>query len=547
MLVSFTTNLPGVTKDVAAVADSGECGPASEFFLQMEAMQNPRTGSESDHPSPTEEPLPASAFSGVPSAVPTNNGEEAVRSVEELTKERAEWISEDQSEKPAPPTLVAATTEEGTAVRCASCAADVATASASPDDAQAGVSVSEAPAPPEPVEEGPIEFAPAVSPPRTEGRKAFENEVPVKNTTRLGEKGGVHVEHAPAPPAAGVRHGTETLPAPKVAQIVAENGENAQAPKVTPIATENGENSPVAKVTPIVTENSENSPVAKVTPIVTENGENSPVAKVTPIVAENGENAPASAALDVRTNVEKTAAQFREPAEDDDALPLDCVIGSSKAKPVSSHGGKGDVIVGAAPHPVASLPRTQERNPSGEQPPSPKASPVTAAFEPVRIHVQGQAAPTVIVAAAENETFVREISQRIRAQVLEGGGAIRIRLQPDRFGHLEITAEITGAGVVARVAAESESVKQYLENNLPLLQHHLQEQGVRVDRIEFALHSESQSMSEHAGRSGHEGSGQSGSRPRMSAKVARTLSDEPAGDSSQWIVLNPNVRFHTIA
>ena len=515
MLVSFTTNLPGVTKDVAAVADSGECGPASEFFLQMEAMQNPRTGSESDHPSPTEEPLPASAFSGVPSAVPTNNGEEAVRSVEELTKERAEWISEDQSEKPAPPTLVAATTEEGTAVRCASCAADVATASASPDDAQAGVSVSEAPAPPEPVEEGPIEFAPAVSPPRTEGRKAFENEVPVKNTTRLGEKGGVHVEHAPAPPAAGVRHGTETLPAPKVAQIVAENGENAQAPKVTPIATENGENSPVAKVTPIV--------------------------------AENGENAPASAALDVRTNVEKTAAQFREPAEDDDALPLDCVIGSSKAKPVSSHGGKGDVIVGAAPHPVASLPRTQERNPSGEQPPSPKASPVTAAFEPVRIHVQGQAAPTVIVAAAENETFVREISQRIRAQVLEGGGAIRIRLQPDRFGHLEITAEITGAGVVARVAAESESVKQYLENNLPLLQHHLQEQGVRVDRIEFALHSESQSMSEHAGRSGHEGSGQSGSRPRMSAKVARTLSDEPAGDSSQWIVLNPNVRFHTIA
>ncbi|NLT66394.1 MAG: hypothetical protein GXX84_07295, partial [Acidobacteria bacterium] len=349
MLVSFTTNLPGVTKDVAAVADSGECGPASEFFLQMEAMQNPRTGSESDHPSPTEEPLPASAFSGVPSAVPTNNGEEAVRSVEELTKERAEWISEDQSEKPAPPTLVAATTEEGTAVRCASCAADVATASASPDDAQAGVSVSEAPAPPEPVEEGPIEFAPAVSPPRTEGRKAFENEVPVKNTTRLGEKGGVHVEHAPAPPAAGVRHGTETLPAPKVAQIVAENGENAQAPKVTPIATENGENSPVAKVTPIVTENSENSPVAKVTPIVTENGENSPVAKVTPIVAENGENAPASAALDVRTNVEKTAAQFREPAEDDDALPLDCVIGSSKAKPVSSHGGKGDVIVGAAP------------------------------------------------------------------------------------------------------------------------------------------------------------------------------------------------------
>lgn len=632
MLVSFTTNLPSVTQDVTAVSgDSGECGPATEFFLQMEAIQNPPTGSESDQPSRSDEPLPAAAFSIVPAAVSQNDGEEEVLSGNELTEECAEWISEDQSDKmalPAPP--AALVMEETPAVRCAVCAADAPTAAAPSHDAEAEVSVSEdreysVTAPrrvnnlfSEPVEAGPIESAPAaVSPPRPEGRKeqnapsALENEVPVKNTTRSGQKGAVHVERIPVPPGAGVRHGSEELTAPKVAPVVTEKGENAPIPKaapvmvekgetasapqvvrtaventensfvskVAPIVTENGEKAPILKAAPIVAESGEKAPVAKAAPIVSESGENAPVPKVVPtiaengesapilktvqivaengenapvpkaalIVAEDGENLPASAALDGGTNGEKTAAQSRGPVEDDDVPPFDYASGSSKAKAVLSHGGKGDVIAVAAPQPVGSLPRTQERNPSGEQLRSPKASPVMATFEPVRIHVQQQAAPTIVAAAAENETLVHEISQRIRAQVLEGGGAIRIRLQPDRFGHIEIRAELTGSGVVARVVADSESVKQYLENNLPLLQHHLQEQGVRVDRIQFALHSESQSLSEHAGRSAHEGSGQSESRPAMSAKVARTLSDEPVGDSSQWIALNPNVRFHTIA
>lgn len=169
--------------------------------------------------------------------------------------------------------------------------------------------------------------------------------------------------------------------------------------------------------------------------------------------------------------------------------------------------------------------------------------------------VAGRLSATGNAKAAPPETglhssdFITQIAERMQIQLRDGKGEIRIQLKPDSLGRLEIAAENTSHGVVARIVAESSTVKTYLEGNLHSLQQALQDQGLRVDRIQVTVQENNgfQSSSGHAGGPGQSGSGNHGKGNGRFTDNPENYPDELTVDVAAWIRLNPNSRFYTIA
>ncbi len=160
--------------------------------------------------------------------------------------------------------------------------------------------------------------------------------------------------------------------------------------------------------------------------------------------------------------------------------------------------------------------------------------------------------PSAQPSGSQPKELVLQLAERIQIQLRDGRSEIRIQLKPDGLGHLDIRAESTINGVVARIIAESSRVKEYLESNLPVLQQSLQDQGLRVDRIQVAVQDgfDPQSSSGHSAQFGHTGSGHNGSESRRDSSILESAADQSEEmiiDPMMWISLNPNSRFHTVA
>lgn len=160
-------------------------------------------------------------------------------------------------------------------------------------------------------------------------------------------------------------------------------------------------------------------------------------------------------------------------------------------------------------------------------------------------------------AAAQSRDFILQVAEQIHFQIREGKSGIRIQLKPENLGRLEIKAETAGSGIIARITAESDSVKNYLENNLHVLRQALRDQGLKVDQIDITVNDGSSSFSGHGAHSGHgaqfgrNGSGQSGREYQgMSDSPISTgmnSLEEVSMDTMAMMAINPNIHFYTIA
>ncbi len=154
-------------------------------------------------------------------------------------------------------------------------------------------------------------------------------------------------------------------------------------------------------------------------------------------------------------------------------------------------------------------------------------------------------------APSQPKEFISQLAERMQVQMQDGKEEIRIQLKPDMLGHLEIRAESTANGVVARIVAESGNVKNYLESNLHLLHQSLQDQGLKVDRIQVTIQESSPSFSGsllgHSAQSGNSGSGYHGRGTGKPSDISSSQPEELNVDPTTWLSLNPNTRFHTVA
>lgn len=156
-------------------------------------------------------------------------------------------------------------------------------------------------------------------------------------------------------------------------------------------------------------------------------------------------------------------------------------------------------------------------------------------------------------AASQPPEFILEVANRIQVQLQDGKTEIRIQLHPENLGNLEIRAENTLGGVVARIVAESATVKNYLESNLHLLQQSLQDQGFKIDQIQVTVQDNggSESFMRYAAQSGYTGSGRQGrgnSRASNNTGYADgTLVEEISEEPLTSLRMTPNSRFYTVA
>ena len=106
-----------------------------------------------------------------------------------------------------------------------------------------------------------------------------------------------------------------------------------------------------------------------------------------------------------------------------------------------------------------------------------------------------------------DQKFVFELAGRIRSLIQGGREMLRIQLQPEHLGRLEIRAESGRNGIIASIAAESIEAKKLLENNIQSLQQTLDSRGLKVDRIHIVVDENMYTAFADDGRYGNAGKG----------------------------------------
>jgi len=149
--------------------------------------------------------------------------------------------------------------------------------------------------------------------------------------------------------------------------------------------------------------------------------------------------------------------------------------------------------------------------------------------------------------------MIFQLAEKIQTQLQNGGTEVKIQLKPEALGRMEIRAEAGAQGLVARIVTESASVKHYLESNLHILQQNLQDQGLKIDRIDFVVQDGLDSRFWGGQQQpGQTGSGQQGGDWRGQADVPgvaapMALDDEILVEPAVIATLGPNSTFHTVA
>jgi hypothetical protein len=112
-------------------------------------------------------------------------------------------------------------------------------------------------------------------------------------------------------------------------------------------------------------------------------------------------------------------------------------------------------------------------------------------------------------AAAPVKTDVfDQIVQRAAVHVKNGQGEIRIDLKPEFLGHVRLQIVTENQQVTVRIHTELPMVREMIESNIQQLKSDLQQQGLRVERVDVAVaddprqHPERQAQT-GAGRKGH--------------------------------------------
>ncbi len=138
---------------------------------------------------------------------------------------------------------------------------------------------------------------------------------------------------------------------------------------------------------------------------------------------------------------------------------------------------------------------------------------VNAVSESAARTVEGAKAVSAETLSAKGTTEARVINQIINKVSLRSNGSqseIKIRLDPPSLGTLRMNVTTAGDSVRTVIIAESQAVKQIIENNLVQLRDSMQSQGLKVDSFSVLVGGNEgqagQQNTAHEGRSSFAGS-----------------------------------------
>jgi hypothetical protein len=127
-------------------------------------------------------------------------------------------------------------------------------------------------------------------------------------------------------------------------------------------------------------------------------------------------------------------------------------------------------------------------------------------------------------AAAPVKTDVfDQIVQRAAVHVKSGQGEVRIDLKPEFLGHVRLQIVTENQQVTVRIHTELPMVRDMIESNIQQLKSDLQQQGLRVERVEVAVADDPR---QHSGRQAQTGAGRKG---HAAGDIAPTADETNAG------------------
>jgi flagellar hook-length control protein FliK len=100
-----------------------------------------------------------------------------------------------------------------------------------------------------------------------------------------------------------------------------------------------------------------------------------------------------------------------------------------------------------------------------------------------------------------------QIVQRAAVHMKNDQGEMRIDLKPEFLGHVRLQIVTENQQVTVRILTELPMVRDMIESNIQLLKSDLQQQGLRVERVEVAVADDPR---EHPGRQAWTGAGRKG-------------------------------------
>jgi flagellar hook-length control protein FliK len=238
---------------------------------------------------------------------------------------------------------------------------------------------------------------------------------------------------------------------------------------------------------------------------------------------------------------ERAPAGVTQRAENFPTAPDPSPDKTTSAQPVAAKGSARNIIQSVAPQKQASA---RDNGP---------AQNLTVRYTQAGETASATQSRPVSTPANRLPEFISQLADRLELQIQRGENQIRIQLKPESLGQLQITAVNGIEGIVGRIVTESGRMREYLENNLPILQQSLQDQGLKVDRIEVVLQDSLDARQPNTQQQplNHSGRGHGEDSPEHSSGAtrvqSRTSSDGFAVDPLSRLTLGPDSTFHTIA
>jgi flagellar hook-length control protein FliK len=205
-------------------------------------------------------------------------------------------------------------------------------------------------------------------------------------------------------------------------------------------------------------------------------------------------------------------AGFKSPAPaETDPFKAPSGFGNTVPDPPTDSGAAGKSHVASAAHEVSSASLGEAK--------SPMANSVNPA-ETTEVRSDN-------LSRAEQFDLVHEIVQKMKVMLRNGDTEVKISLKPEYLGELHLRALIRENVVTASILTQSPEVKEYLASHLPLLQNALQEQGLRIDKLEVTT-----SGNFSADLSGGNASSSNNGHPRPTSPNVPFTLDLPQNDPS---------------
>lgn len=139
--------------------------------------------------------------------------------------------------------------------------------------------------------------------------------------------------------------------------------------------------------------------------------------------------------------------------------------------------------------------------------------------------------------ASEIREIASQILERIKVEIRPAQTSMELSLNPEHLGKVNLSVVSKDGLLTAQFTTQNEIAREAIESNIQLLRENLENQGIKVEKIEVALSEYSLQKDNDADTGREQGRQQSGKRRVSRINAGTLLQENAAAEASEDIVL----------